>query len=460
MSEGPGGLSGRGGSSKGGGAILDNTNFYVGVQAFLQGLFGLAQISIFIYQKEVLKLEPSTIQIAGGLVSLPWCIKPAIGFMLDRTVRRWGSTRPVFVGAAAVAGVVFAVLGRYDLPTWVFLLGCFFLTCCVVVLNIISEYLLCVTSKEESRVSGKPRNNFPIFFGFRGLGGIIGSLAGGRLLDAWGVRFVFRLCSALPVLIVLVALLRQEPPPRPQKKRSLRQELKALAELLSRRELLALLSCIFLVHVAPNFDSISAFYLSDIHKFSAADLSDLNSISSLFYVAGLFVYRRWLSHVSARRLFLSSNLLLWLGNVSFMALVLRWVESWGLSPKIFCLLNYGVTSFIAELNSMPVYAIWTSHVPHGLEATSVTLLTGAINLSNACGIASGALVAKIFALASGNMQRFSLALLVQNVYLIFVAGILFVIPIEEPSVHVQLEIQDINELKLKDYEQDNLKEVD
>lgn len=388
------------------------------------------------HQKDVLKMEPSAIQFATGILSIPWCIKPVIGFVLDRVLQRYRSSSIIFIFTSLIMIVLLTILSHFSHSAYVFYVANFCFIICVVALNIVSEYLLCLTTQKESKESGSAKNNFPIYFGPRGLGSLVGNFFGGRILEHHPSSFVFFITSFIPIFILFLAMIHQEPKvgSSPPEKRPIREELKVLANLLSKSELLLLVTCIGLINICPNFDSISNYYLTESMSFSTNDLADLSTISAAFYILGLIFYYRWLLGVSAKKLFLFSNVLLWFGNVSFMALVLHWVQAWGINPKIFCLANYGIYSFIAELNMMPVFAIWTAHVPPGLEATSITLFTGIINLTNNLGNYTGTAVSWIIGVSSKNIERLWLALLVQNIYLILVVVAIFFIPLKEPTI--------------------------
>lgn len=414
---------------------LENVNLFVAQMAFFQGLFALNQLAVFMYQKKTLGMEPSEIQFATGLIAIPWSLKPIYGYFIDKFLKKYRTTKPIFVNTSFVMIIMFSFISHFTIPNWMFYLIYFVVTNCIVCQNIVAEYLLCVTTQKESRETGVLKNNFPIFFGFRAVGGLIGTFFSGRIIKAYSINAVFYISSFIPALIIIFSLIHQEQEhTKETQERSFKDELRSIGRLLSQKELSILITCVCLLNICPNFDSITTFYLSEVHKFSTKDLADLSTVSAMFYIIGLAFYYKLLLNVSPKKLFLSTNFLLWIGNFSFIALVLRWIESWGISPLIFCMFNYGITSFINELNSMPVMAIWTAYVPEGLEATSITLLTGINNLSNNISNYTGSFVAWIFGVSSKNLERFSLALIVQNIYLILIVLMLFCVPIAEPKM--------------------------
>ena len=44
------------------------------------------------------------------------------------------------------------------------------------------------------------------------------------------------------------------------------------------------------INMAPSFDSLNMFYLTDILKFSSEDLSDFSTFGTIFYILGLLSY--------------------------------------------------------------------------------------------------------------------------------------------------------------------------
>lgn len=76
---------------------------------------------------------------------------------------------------------------------------------------------------------------------------------------------------------------------------------------------------------------------------------------------------------------------------------------------------------------MPLIAIWCSICPDKLEATSITLFTGLMNLSGNASNYFGSLVLYISGVNQDNFTNFWMPLLFQNVYLLFVTfAVLFI----------------------------------
>jgi hypothetical protein len=65
---------------------------------------------------------------------------------------------------------------------------------------------------------------------------------------------------------------------------------------------------------------------------------------------------------------------------------------------------------------MPLLAIWCSFIPNNLEATSITLFTGILNLSGNFSNYIGAFITYLTKINKENLDLIYLPLLIQNIY--------------------------------------------
>ncbi len=110
-------------------------------------------------------------------------------------------------------------------------------------------------------------------------------------------------------------------------------------------------------------------------------MADLSTFSTICFIISLYLYYNYFINANPRSVFITTNFILWIVNVSFMLLLTDIPSALGISDKLFCLLNFGFYSFIAELNYMPIMNIWCAICPSNLEATSITLFTGLCNFT-------------------------------------------------------------------------------
>lgn len=80
---------------------------------------------------------------------------------------------------------------------------------------------------------------------------------------------------------------------------------------------------------------------------------------------------------------------------------------------------------------MPLIAMWCQVCPDKLEATSITLFTGLMNLSGNASNYFGSLILYLLDVNQENIENFWIPLVIQNVYLLTVT--LAVLAIEFPT---------------------------
>lgn len=122
--------------------------------------------------------------------------------------------------------------------------------------------------------------------------------------------------------------------------------------------------------------------MTDILRFSSKDLANFDCIGTICYIFGLVLYTYYFKNVNPKSFYVTTNFLLWVVNVSFILVLFNLVEPMGISNKLFCFFNQGFYALIAELNFMPILSIWCEFCPDNLEASSIALFTGMINLSS------------------------------------------------------------------------------
>ena len=430
---------------------------FVIVISFCHGLYTVSDLGLFMYQKEVFGLSPETITLIKGVVNLPWSIKPIFGYAFDHLMRRISQTKYIVFVSTLTRFTTFFLMAKFDLPIYVFY-GLLLLNSVPYVLeNIIAEYtLVCLTKATSSKQRGT-RNQMPIYFGFRACGCLVGGFYGGRIIESFGNQASFLACSLIPFVLLAGACLYKEPrrstststckststsAPPPLKK-SIRSELGIMKNLLMQDNVLQLVMFIFLINLTPNFDSLNTFYLTDHLKFSTEDLANFSAFATCCYILGLLLYYYKLQAIDPKNFYITTNFVLWVINISFLLVVLDILETWGFSVKVFCLLSQGAGSFVAELNFMPILAIWCRLCPQNLEGTSITLFTGLLNLSTYSSLYFGSFLLWMIKITKTEYHRMWEAVVVQQSYLlVMILGILFIDFPDTSKEHVYVNVEE------------------
>lgn len=393
------------------------------------GSHDFVSLALFMYQKEVLLMQPESMQTIFALIAIPWCIKPVFGYTVDQLIRKVRYTKLIILFSQVVRMTTLTLVTHFDFVWWQFYLIVFTNSLCSLFENIISEYILVKSSKKENEQKrGGNANHLPIFFGFRSVGTLIGNFFGGRVVHYYSIKTTFFIASFFPLIVITAALFYREIPLRPMSStNSFMQELAIMKQLLFRNKVLQMMLFVCMINMTPSFDVISTFYMTDRLKFTTEDLANFSTISTLAYIIGLACYSFWLKDLDPKRFFVSTNFLLWVINVSFLLVVTGALTQWGISNKLFCILNQGVYAFVSEINSMPVLAIWCAICPKNLEATSITLFTGLNNLSANISSYFGVLIMFITKINKESLNRLWVLIVIQNIYLLVaITAIVFV----------------------------------
>lgn len=78
-----------------------------------------------------------------------------------------------------------------------------------------------------------------------------------------------------------------------------------------------------------------------------------------------------------------------------MLVVLGISDYYNLNSQLICIISQSLMSFVSELNSLPLFALWCAFSPEGLEATSITLFTGLGNFTQNISNYTGYFVLKL-----------------------------------------------------------------
>lgn len=418
----------------GGSHFLFGSMFFVIVISFCHGFQSLSGLAVFMTQKDVYKMTPEVITLIGGIIDFPWCIKPVFGYTVDSLVMKISKTKYIVFVTTIVRFMVFSLMAHFDLSIYVFY-GCLFLNSfCYLLENIIAEYILVCMTKEQNSAEGGTNNQLPIYFGFRAAGSLCGGFFGGRVIKQYGNQTAFFLTSFIPLIIFFEAIIYRESVRNARTHdRSFSEEFDIMKGLITRDKVLQLILFICLINLTPNFDALMTFYMTDYLKFTTEDLANFSAFATSCYIIGLVLYYYKLKDINPKNFYLSTNFILWVINVSFLLVVLGYLEQWGFNVRMFCLLSNGVLSFVAELNFMPILAIWCALCPKNLEGTSITLFTGLLNLSANGSLYFGSFLMWLMDIHKQDYDRMWEAIVIQNGYLLIMIIAISCIDFPNPS---------------------------
>ena len=452
---------------------LITPKIFVMVISFLYGLYGICTLAILIYQKDILKLDPQVVQMISGVISFPFAAKPIFGYMCDKIIAKTGSIKYTVFVTACVRIVVYFLLSRIPPSVYYFYPLIFVSGLCNLFDNIMCEYTLVLTTKMENEkkniafneqmksnsadsieslglddksseihtnnnltngngnaesVSARAENglskkevengnDLPIFFGFVAAGSLVGNFFGGRLIDAGSVNDVFKIANFFPLVTIAMCFLYQEQTTRTvTHKRTIKEEFRMVKQLLAHDNVLKMIVFIVVLNSSPNLEALCNYFLMDILNFTTTKLANMTTAGTFCYIVALILYYYFLKGINPRKFYLATNFIIFCLSSNFLLVVYGIVTKLGWDEYRFCMFNNGIYCLIAELNFMPVLAIWCSFCPKNLEATSITLFTGLMNLATGIGNYSGAFLTWAVGVNRNNIERVWLPITLQWAY--------------------------------------------
>lgn len=299
-----------------------NESYFVVILSFLIGFEDLSSLALYFYQSQVLNLQSDFMQMMQGIIFVPWTLKPIFGFSFDQIMKVLPKSKFLVYICCLVKAICFFVMAKYPPNTFFFYIIYFITILCGLYVSIICEYLLVLSSKKANEeTEEKNENHLPIFFGFRCLGSVLGNLLGGYVYEKLSLYYNFYFTALIPIVGILIGFFYDEQTKIQTKPRTIKQEVSILGGLLCRGQVLPMVIFVILVSMTPNFDNLTKVFFLKILKFDSNTLAWFQSVGQIAYMIGLLVYSKFFIKVSPKKVFVATNLILWLVNFSFLMVI-------------------------------------------------------------------------------------------------------------------------------------------
>ncbi|KAG2481954.1 hypothetical protein HYH03_019087 [Edaphochlamys debaryana] len=174
----------------------------------VQGLTDLAWLAEKYFLKDELGASPAQVSLFLSLASVPWMVKPLLGFVSD-SLPLLGYRRRSYLlmaSAAAAGSWLYMALASASLPSmlWAMVLG----SGAVALSDVVVDSMVVERAREEDKESAG--NLQSLCWAAYAVGQIATAALSGSLVEAHGPRFVFALTAAFPLLIGAASLMVHE----------------------------------------------------------------------------------------------------------------------------------------------------------------------------------------------------------------------------------------------------------
>jgi hypothetical protein len=265
-------------------------------------------------------------------------------------------------------------------------------------------------------------------------------------------RKVFLITACFPIMIVLSAILLQEPKVGGQEKEkdsgiiiestyntipsdqrmeeshstNLGNQISLFWSFLKMDTIYKPVIFIFFFMITPSYGDPLFFFYTEKLKFSPIVMGRLRLIYGVATVLGIWIYNGYLKNVSFKKIILATTLLSMVFNMLSILLVSRFNLKLGIPDFWFCMTADALTTALAEINTLPLLVLACNICPKNIEGTLYAFLMSVINFGSLIANQLGAVLTSSLGITNSKFENLS--------WLIFIANIVLILPL--PSLYL------------------------
>jgi len=394
------------------------------------------------FARDALMLSPSAVSASLSVASLPWCVKPAFGFLTD-CVPVWGMRRkPYLVGASAGAGSMWVLLALAPASVVATICVTVVTQLCVVMADVVADSIVVERVHATETVPHDRGKLQSATWTARFSGSMLASLMAGFALEHIAPRNVFAI-NALPLLGVAVCALWYRDAPEfagpgtadvlesdtgwsgielhPLEHGSLAVRATRKARfLVSLRRVMFVMrqpnvkrACVFLfVSAATPYPGAAMFFFYTQPRaigglqLAPSFLAALGVVGNVCGIVGAQLYRRTrLRTMPLKKIYMVVTLVVAALYCTDLVLITRANTKLGIDDRVFLLGSEIAEDVVEATLSLPLLVMIAHLCPRGLEAA---VYASVISVSNAGGMTSrllGAGLARMFGIAMHDFRN-------------------------------------------------------
>jgi folate/biopterin transporter len=380
---------------------------------FVQGIVGLARLSVSFFLKDELGLTPAEVSALLGIVALPWMIKPLFGFISDGLPIFGYRRRPYLILSGLLGVLSWLALATIVHTAWAATLAIALGSLSVAVSDVIVDSLVVERARNESVSRAGALQS--LCWGASSVGGLLTAYFSGSLLQQFDTRTVFEITASFPLIVSAVAWLIAEMPVTEQPDWSvITQQLGQLKQALSQKSIWMPTVFLFLWQATPASESAFFFFSTNELGFSPEFLGRVRLVTSFAALVGIWVFQRFLKAVPFRVIFGWSTVLSALLGMSTLLLVTHANRALGIDDRWFSLGDSLVLTVLGQIAFMPVLVLAARLCPPGVEATLFALLMSVVNLAGLVSYEGGAVLTHWLNVTETNFDKLWILVVITN----------------------------------------------
>jgi len=380
---------------------------------FVQGVLGLARLSVSFFLKDELGLHPAEVSALIGVASLPWMVKPLFGFISDGLPIGGYRRRPYLILSGLLGVLAWVAMATVVHSAWAATLAIALSSLSVAFSDVIVDSIVVERARNESLAKAGSLQS--LSWGASAAGGVLTAYFSGSLLEHFTTRIVFGITAAFPLIVAFVAWLISESPTTEKTDWTVvRHQLGQLKQAITQRTIWMPTAFLFLWQATPTAESAFFFFTTNELGFEPEFLGRVRLVTSLAALFGIWLFQRFLKTVPFRVIFGWSTVISAALGLSTLLLVTHANRALGIDDHWFSLGDSLVLTVMGQIAFMPVLVLAARLCPPGVEATLFALLMSVVNLAGLLSYESGALLMHWLGISDKNFTNLALLVVITN----------------------------------------------
>ncbi|HEY9743705.1 MAG TPA: folate/biopterin family MFS transporter [Coleofasciculaceae cyanobacterium] len=403
---------------------------------FVQGILGLARLSVSFFLKDELALSPAQVAVLMGIAALPWVIKPVFGFLSDGLPLFGYKRRPYLVLSGLLGTAAWLSLATVVDTAWAATAAILLGSLSVAISDVIVDSLVVERAREESLSDSGSLQS--LTWGASAVGGLITAYLSGWLLEHFSTQTVFAITATFPLLVSAVAwLIAEERVSDRPNTLVVWNQIRQLRGAITQKAIWLPAAFIFIWQATPSADSAFFYFTTNELGFEPEFLGRVRLVTSIASLIGVWLFQRFLKNIPFRSLMGWTTVISTVLGMTALILVTHTNRTLGIDDHWFSLGDSLILTMMGQIAWMPILVLAARLCPEGVEATLFALLMSINNLAGLLSHELGALLTHWLGITETNFDKLWLLVLITNTSSLLPLPFLGWLPAADPQIEIK-----------------------
>lgn len=360
--------------------------------------FQFPSVAMRYWMMETVKVSPAQMAAIFGVVSIPWCLKPLFGFISDSKPIFGYRRKPYMILAAYTSSLMWMILPFCPHDEFAITLVMTVSSAGMCFADVMADSLLVEAARKESDENKGNIQSWSWMMRFAG--GFLASIFGTLAYEKLGYAQVFLLNSMVPIMVAILSCFISES--KTNEKKNWRKTGSTLYAAVKQPGIYKPALFIFMICVTPGYGSVMTFFYERELGFTPNEFGALDVMGYVVAILGTWIYKRWLTQVSFRKIFGWSLFISFLLENTLFFLVFHTNRQMGIPDFVFAFVERVVITLVGQFITMPMVVLGAQLCPPGVEGSLYALLMSITNIGGVVAEEWGSLLTNMFGVTGTN----------------------------------------------------------